>query len=172
MLRPLCTTVASLVRSTNVLGAQREQGEIKPGDDESSVNLIPAQAFVALAQNKKDELLQRGFDLANRVILHQQGRNGSPFVVGLGPLAQIGMQNDPHLTTTFIEALPSSYVKGRASTGSSFGTGSEIAAAAKVRISRSGQTAQRCALESLEFTAAPLPPYPRHCKQCKPAHLS
>jgi hypothetical protein len=54
------------------------------------VNLVSAQAFVALAQNKKDELhdlLQRGFDLANRVILRQQGRNGSPFVVGLGPLA-------------------------------------------------------------------------------------
>jgi hypothetical protein len=43
--------------------------------------------------------------------LHQQGRSGSPFVVGLGPLAQIGMQNDPELTTTFIEALPPSYVK-------------------------------------------------------------
>jgi len=84
------------------------------------VNLVSAQAFAALAQNKKDklhDLLQRGFDLANRVILRQQGRNGSPFVVGLGPLAQIGMQNDPHLTTTFIEALPPSYVKGRASTG-------------------------------------------------------
>jgi len=90
------------------------QGGIKPGDDESSVNLISAQAFVAVAQNKKDELhdlLRRGFDLANRVILHQQGRSGSPFVVGLGPLAQIGMQNDPDLTTTFIEALPPSYVQ-------------------------------------------------------------
>jgi hypothetical protein len=90
------------------------QGGIKPGDDETSVNLISAQAFVAVAQNKKDELhdlLRRGFDLANRVILHQQGASGSPFVVGLGPLAQIGMQNDPDLTTTFIETLPPSYVK-------------------------------------------------------------
>ncbi len=90
------------------------QEDIKPGDDEFSVNLISAQAFVAVAQNRKDELhdlLRRGFDLANRVILHQQGTNGSPFVVGLGPLAQIGMQNDPDLTTTFIETLPPSYVK-------------------------------------------------------------
>ncbi len=90
------------------------QGGIKPGDDESSVNLISAQAFVAVAQNKKDELhdlLRRGFDLVNRVILHQQGASGSPFVVGLGPLAQIGMQNDPDLTTTFIETLPPSYMK-------------------------------------------------------------
>jgi hypothetical protein len=90
------------------------QGEIKPDDDESSVNLVSAQAVVAVAQNRKDELhdlLQRGFDLANRVILHQQGTNGLPFPVGLGSLAQIGMQNDPDLTTSFIEALPPSYVK-------------------------------------------------------------
>jgi hypothetical protein len=90
------------------------QGEIKSGDDESSVNLISARAFVAVAKNKKDELhdlLQHGFDLANRVILQQQGRSGSPFSLGLGSLAQIGMQNDPDLTTTFIETLPPSYVK-------------------------------------------------------------
>jgi hypothetical protein len=90
------------------------QGEIKPGDDESSMSLVSAQAFVAVAQNRKDELhdfLQRGFDLATRVILHQQGTNGSPFPLGLGSLAQIGMQNDPKLTTSFIEALPPSYVK-------------------------------------------------------------
>jgi hypothetical protein len=32
------------------------EGGIKPGDDESSVNLISAQALVAVAQIKKDEL--------------------------------------------------------------------------------------------------------------------
>jgi len=60
------------------------QGGIKPGDDESSVNLISAQAFVVVAQNKKDELhdlLRRRFDLANRVVLHRQEPSGSPFVV-------------------------------------------------------------------------------------------
>lgn len=90
------------------------QDGIKSGDDESALNLISAQAFVAVAQDKKDELhdlLQRGFDLANRVILYRQGSSGSPFAAGLGPLTQIGMQNDPELTTAFIEALPPSYVK-------------------------------------------------------------
>jgi hypothetical protein len=115
------STMLEIARS--VAGAQPEraadviaeaQVEIKSGDDESSINLISAQAFVAVAQDRKDELhdlLRRGFDLANRVILQREGSKNSSFVVGLGPLAMIGMQNDPDLTTTFIEALPPSYVK-------------------------------------------------------------
>lgn len=86
----------------------------KPADDEMYVNLISAQAFVAAAQNKKDELrglLQRGFDSANRAILEQQRTGGTHFFNGLGSLAQIGIENAPDLTITFIEGLSPSYLK-------------------------------------------------------------
>jgi hypothetical protein len=79
-------------------------------------NLISAQASVAAAQNNKDqlhELLQRGFASANRILLEQQ-RSDIHFFPGLGLMIQIGIQNDPDLTTAFMESLPTSYVKAEA----------------------------------------------------------
>ena len=90
------------------------QGENKRINDEASVNLISAQAFVAASQNKKDqlrELLQDGFASANRVILEQQRAGDVDFFTGLGPLVQVGVDNDPDLTIPFIESLPPSFVK-------------------------------------------------------------
>jgi len=86
----------------------------KPADDEVYLNLISAQVFVAAAQNKKNELhelLQHGFESANHIILEQQRTGGIQFVAGLAPLVQIGIQNDPNLTVTFIEGLSPSYLK-------------------------------------------------------------
>ncbi|HXN52823.1 MAG TPA: hypothetical protein VN943_12880 [Candidatus Acidoferrum sp.] len=88
----------------------------KPINDETSVNLISAQAFVAAAQKKRDqlrELLQRGFELANRVILEQQRTGDIHFFTGLGPLVQVGVDNDPDVTIPFIESLSPSYVKAQ-----------------------------------------------------------
>jgi len=93
--------------------AETQSGN-KPTDDQLHLNLISAQAFVAAAQNKKDELdelLQRGFESANHILLEQQRTGGIQFVAGLGPLVQIGIQNDPNLTVTFIEGLSPSYLK-------------------------------------------------------------
>lgn len=93
--------------------AETQRGN-KPADDEVYVNLVSAQAFVAAAQNRKDELhelLQRGFESANHIILEQQRTGGIHSVPGLAPLVQIGIQNDPDLTITFIESLPPSYLK-------------------------------------------------------------
>src|SRR5882762_218218 len=90
------------------------QAENKQIDDEAFVNLISAQAFVAASQNKKDqlqELLRDGFASANRVISEQQRGGDVDFFTGLGPLVQVGVDNDPDLTIPFIESLPPSFVK-------------------------------------------------------------
>jgi hypothetical protein len=99
-------------RATELI-AETQSGN-KPIDDQLHLNLISAQASVAAAQNKKDELhelLERGFESANHIILEQQRTGGIQFVVGLVPLVQVGMQNGPELTVTFIESLPPSYLK-------------------------------------------------------------
>ena len=101
-------------RATELI-AESQSGN-KPIDDETSVNLISAQAFVAAAQNKKDqlrELLELGFESANRVILEQQRTGDIHFFTGLGPLVQVGVDNDPDLTIPFIESLAPSYVKAQ-----------------------------------------------------------
>lgn len=90
------------------------QSGSKPTDDQLHVNLISAQAFVAAAQNKKDELdelLQRGFESANHILSEQQKTGDIPFVAGLGPLVQVGIQNNPDLTVTFVEGLSPSFLK-------------------------------------------------------------
>jgi len=91
------------------------QGGNKPTDDQLHLNLISAQAFVAAAQNKKEdelhELLRGGFESANRILLEQQRTGGIHFVAGIGPLVQIGIQNDPDLTITFIEGISPSPLK-------------------------------------------------------------
>jgi hypothetical protein len=86
-------------------------------DDEMLFNSISAQASVAAAQNKKDELrelLQSGFASANRILLEQQRSDDIHFFPGLGLMMQIGIQNDSDLTTAFMESLPTSYVKAEA----------------------------------------------------------
>jgi hypothetical protein len=90
------------------------QAEDKQTNDETSVNLISAQAFVAAAHNSKDQLhqlLQDGFASASRVILEQQRASDVHFFSGLGPLVQVGVDKDPELTIPFIESLPPSFVK-------------------------------------------------------------
>ena len=90
------------------------QGGNKPTDDQLHLNLISARASVAAAQNKKDELhelLERGFESANDIILEQQRSGGIHSIAGLAPLVQMGIQNDPDLTTNFIESLSPSYLK-------------------------------------------------------------
>jgi hypothetical protein len=86
----------------------------QPTDDEMHFNLISAQASVAGSQNKQAvlrDLLQRGFESANHILLEQQRTGEIHFFAGLGPLIQVGMQNDPELTTSFIDSLPASYLK-------------------------------------------------------------
>jgi hypothetical protein len=83
-------------------------------DDEMSVNLVSAQAFVAAAQNNKEDLqklVRRGLESAYRAISEQQRTGDMHFFNGLGPLIQIAGQNDLDLTITFIQSLPPSYLK-------------------------------------------------------------
>jgi hypothetical protein len=93
------------------------QSKNPPTDDGMQFNSISAQASVAAAQNKKDELhelLQRGFASANRIVLEQQRSDDIHFFPGLGLMIQIGIQNDSDLTIAFMESLPTSYVKAEA----------------------------------------------------------
>jgi hypothetical protein len=95
------------------LVAEIQRGN-KTNDDETQLDLISAQVFVAAGQHKKDDLnrlLQRGFDAANRLVVQPQVTNGNRPVPGLGPMVQIGIQNNPELTISFIEGLPASYLK-------------------------------------------------------------
>jgi hypothetical protein len=73
-----------------------------------------AQASLAASQNKQGvlhDLLQRGFESANHILVEQQRTGEIHFFAGLGPLVQVGMQNEPELTTSFIDSLPASYLK-------------------------------------------------------------
>ena len=86
----------------------------KPIDDEMQLNLISAQASVAAAQDKKNELhelLQRGLEAANHIILEQQKTDTLHFVDGVASLVQIGIQNDPNLTISFLQSLSLSDTK-------------------------------------------------------------
>jgi hypothetical protein len=99
-------------RAANLI-AETQRGD-KTTDEEMQLNLISAQASVAAAQDKKvelHELLQRGFALADRIILDQQRTGGMHFVDGLLQLVQIGTQNDPDLTIAFVQSLSPSYLK-------------------------------------------------------------
>jgi hypothetical protein len=92
------------------------QGGDKLLDAEMELDLISAQISVAASKNKNldelHDLLQRGFALANRVISEQQRTRGIHFfIVGLVPLVQIGIQNDPDSTVSFVESLPPSHLK-------------------------------------------------------------
>jgi hypothetical protein len=90
------------------------QRKNQSSDEEIHFNLISAQASIAASQNKQavlHDLLQRGFESANRILLEQQRTGEIHFFAGLGPLVQLGMQNDPDLTINFIISLPASYLK-------------------------------------------------------------
>jgi len=94
--------------------AQTQSKNQPAADDETQFNLISAQASVAASQNKHavfHDLLQRGFESANHILVEQQRTGEIHFFAGLGPLVQIGMQNEPELTTSFIDSLPASYLK-------------------------------------------------------------
>lgn len=87
-----------------------------PPDDEFQLNLISAQAFVAAAQGRKDdlnELLERGYESANRVLLEQQNTGAVRFVPGLAPLVQLGIQNNANVTVAFLDGLSPSTLKAR-----------------------------------------------------------
>lgn len=86
----------------------------RPIDDEMQLNLISAQASVAAAQDKKNELhelVQRGLEAASHIILEQQRTDTLHFVDGVASLVQIGIQNDPNLTISFLQGLPPSDTK-------------------------------------------------------------
>ena len=90
------------------------QSKNQLADDEMHFNLISAQASVAASQNKRavlHDLLQRGFESANHILVEQQRTGEIHFFTGLGPMVQIGMQNEPELTASFIDSLPASYLK-------------------------------------------------------------
>ena len=91
------------------------QKDNKRMDEETSLDLIAAQAFVAAGQNNRSalqEALRQGFASANRILLEQQGTGRSNFSIpALTPLVHIGMENDPDFTISFVEGLAPSRVK-------------------------------------------------------------
>jgi hypothetical protein len=91
------------------------QQDTKRMDEETSLDLIAAQAFVAAGQNNRSalqEALRQGFASANRIFLEQQGTGRSNFSIpALTPLVHIGMENDPDFTISFVEGLAPSRVK-------------------------------------------------------------
>ncbi|MGO9946660.1 MAG: hypothetical protein ACLPWG_07425, partial [Steroidobacteraceae bacterium] len=75
---------------------EETQHQKQATDDEMDFNLISAQASVAASQNKQTvlhDLLQRGFESANHILLEQQRTGEIHFFAGLGALVQLGMQN-------------------------------------------------------------------------------
>ena len=93
------------------------QSKNPPIDDEMQFSSISAQASVAAAENKKDELhelLRRGFAYANSILFEQQRSDDIHFFPGLGLMIQIGIQFDSDLTTAFMESLPASHLQAEA----------------------------------------------------------
>ncbi len=86
-------------------------------DERWRLNVISAQASVAAAQDKPDELrdlLRRGFKLAVDPAFGLQSSDASPrLIAGLAPLVQIGAQNDPDVTITFLQSLSPSSEKAQ-----------------------------------------------------------
>ena len=91
---------------------EAQEGQNEPSE-EFQLDLISARAHVAASQGQRDELrevLLRGFDSANRITLKHQVER-SYFIAGLGPLVQIGIQNEPDLTVAFLQNLQASPLK-------------------------------------------------------------
>lgn len=90
------------------------EGGNQPDIPELQLDVISAKAFIAAAQDRKEEvreLLQQGFALATPIITDLQKSGGASFAPGLGQLVQIGMQNDPNSTLAFLQGLPASWLK-------------------------------------------------------------
>ncbi|HWC17644.1 MAG TPA: hypothetical protein VG498_11560, partial [Terriglobales bacterium] len=83
---------------------------IDADDDEMQLDMISVKASIAVAKGNLAEFknqLQSAFDRATRFISVQT----KPFVDGMGGLVQLGIQNEPELTTAFFQRLPASEVK-------------------------------------------------------------
>src|ERR1700682_3203756 len=92
------------------------QAQQLPEDQRASTMLDIARNFSGDYPERAAELIaaiQRGCELANRVILEQQRTGDIHFFTGLGPLVQVGVDNDPDVTIPFIESLSPSYVKAQ-----------------------------------------------------------
>lgn len=90
------------------------EGGNRPDIPELQLDVISAKASVAAALDKKDELrelLQQGFAIATPIIMELQKNGGASFAPGLGQLIQIGMQNEPDSTITFLQGLPATWLK-------------------------------------------------------------
>lgn len=90
------------------------EGGSKTDIPELQIDVISAEASVAAAQDKKDEvreLLQQGFALAVPIITELRKRGDVSFLPGLPQLVQIGMKNDPDSTITFVQGVPASWMK-------------------------------------------------------------
>jgi hypothetical protein len=94
--------------------AEVQQGN-RPIDEETSLDIISAQAFVAAAQNNQSALhdsVREGFASSNRMLLEQQGAGRNYLSIrALSPLVHIGMEHDPDFTIPFVEGLPASRLK-------------------------------------------------------------
>jgi len=93
-------------------------GSRQSDNEELRLNVLAAQAYLASGQNQMDDVhafLQRGFDLAARVMAARQkadasvAQGGAPR--GLQALVQIGIQNDPALTLGFLQTVPPGAMK-------------------------------------------------------------
>lgn len=76
------------------------------------LNILAAQGYLAASQGRLDDLhmfVQRGFDVAKRVLAAQPESNVSPR--GLQALVRIGIQNDPGLTAAFLQSVPPGAMK-------------------------------------------------------------
>lgn len=76
-------------------------------DGDLQANLLSAQVSLAAVQGNKDELrdlLERAFSQTNASV-SQQFLAGHVYVPGCGALVQIGIQNEPDLTVSFIRGL-------------------------------------------------------------------
>jgi len=95
--------------------AEVQQESTSSTDEETLVDIVSAQAFVAAAQNNRGglrEYLRQGFASANHMLLEQQGtRRNYVSIPALTPLVHIGMESDPDFTVPFVEGLPASRVK-------------------------------------------------------------
>lgn len=109
--------------ASNIAGKQPEraqeliaevEGSNRTDIPELQLDVVSVKAAVAAGQDKKDEtreLLQQGFALATPIIVKLEESGNVPFVPGLGQLVQIGMQNDPDSTITFLQSVPRSWLK-------------------------------------------------------------
>ena len=109
--------------ASNIAGKQPEraqeliaevEGSNKTDIPELQLDVVSVKAAVAAGQDKKDEtreLLQQGFALATPILVKLQKSGNASFVAGLGQLVQIGMQNDPDSTITFLQSVPRSLLK-------------------------------------------------------------